>query len=75
MKIVVDLNRCQSMDRSSLLRRKCSIFTVNNHSNMTTTQKTNCVYRSSGAAACPVQAISISKDDDDDVGNHQGGRL
>ena len=76
MKIVVDLNRCQSYGQCVFAAPKVFHF----HGEQSLEYDYNPenelrVQVERAAAACPVQAISIGKADDDDVGNLQGGRL
>jgi ferredoxin len=72
MKIVVDLNRCQSYGQCVFAAPKVFHFHGSNRSNMTTILTNEFTYRSRrAAAACPVQAISIGHDDDDMDHNSQ----
>jgi ferredoxin len=75
MKIVVDLNRCQSYGQCVFAAPK--VFRFHGEQLLEYDYDPDDelhVQVERAAAACPVQAISIGKTDDDDMGNPQEGR-
>jgi ferredoxin len=73
MKIVFDLNRCQSYGQCIFAAPK--VFHFHGEQSLEYDYNPDDELRvqvERAAAACPVQAISIGKADDDDVGNSSG---
>ncbi len=78
MRIVVDLNRCLCLSYGQCVFAAPKVFHFHGEQSLEYDYNPDDelhVQVERAAAACPVQAISISKaDDDDDMGNPQEGR-